>query len=96
MLKSYTITQNGSSNGNTIEQPFTIEIHKMDYIAVHQSGVNKLLIHTCTKNGSEHSCKNDDIENVVSVELPVMTSSKNSDLSAFETILEDKYSGNWS
>lgn len=96
MLKSYTITQDGKSKGNTISQPFTIEVHKMDYISAHQSGINKLVVHTCTINGGNHSCSNDDIESVFVTDLPVMSSSKNSDLSDFETVLQEKYPNNWS
>ena len=96
MLKSYTITQNGLSNGNTINQPFTIEVHKMNYIGVGQAGVDQLEVHVCTKNGGNHFCKNDEIESVVVLDLPVMTSSKNSDLSGLETLLTEAYDSNWS
>jgi hypothetical protein len=95
MLKTYTITQEGKSNGNTISNPFTIEIHKMDYVSAHNSEVNQLVVHTCTKNGSNHNCSNDDIESVFVTNLPAMTSSKNSDLSDFETMLQEKYPNNW-
>jgi hypothetical protein len=96
MLKSYTITQEGKSNGNAITQPFTIEVLKMNYYGVDNMGVEQLEIHSCTKNGFGIVCHNDDIEAVVVVPLPAMTSSKNSDLSEFESLLQEKYPDNWS
>jgi len=92
---SYTITQNGSSNGNVIAQPFTIEIHSLLYIT--ESNVEKLNIVSCTKNGSDEPCHNDDIDGSLNFELPGMGSSKNADLTAtFETALTAAYGGNWS
>lgn len=96
MLKSYTITQEGKSNGNAITQPFNIEVLKMNYFGVSDSGVEQLEIHSCTKNGLGEACYNDDIEAVVVVPLPAMTSSKNSDLSEFESLLQEKYPDSWS
>lgn len=94
MLKTYTITQNGSSNGNVIAQPFTIELHKICY--VDKDGVSRMEVHSCTKNGSSEECANDDIASFKGYALPGMGSSKNADLSGFEADLEAAYPGNWS
>ena len=91
MLASYTITQNGTSNGNIISQPFTIEVHNMYYRS------DRLDVLSCTKNGSDVACVNDDIADALSFDLPAMSSSKNADLTAtFETALTAAYGGNWS
>lgn len=94
-MKTYTITQNGSSNGNIISQPFTIEVHSMIYRD--SEDAQRLDISVCTKNGSDVPCNNDDIPNVTSYDLPIMSSSKNADLTAtIEVLLEEKYPGKWS
>jgi len=94
-MKTYTITQNGSSNGNAIAQPFTIEVHMMIY-RDNEAG-SRLDISVCTKNGGDDPCDNDDIPNVTSYDLPAMSTSKNNDLSnTLEVLLEEKYPGKWS
>jgi len=95
MLGEYTITQNGVSNGNVIAQPFTIEVHNMYYRDSPDN--SRLDILSCTKNGTGDACKNDDIADSLSFDLPAMGSSKNADLTAtFETALTAAYGANWS
>lgn len=94
-MKTYTITQNGNSNGNVIAQPFIIEVHKIEYIDA--NGVSTTRISTCTKNGSDVPCHNDDIASSKDYDLQGMSSSKNADLAAtLEVDLEAAYPGNWS
>ncbi len=94
MLASYTITQNGSSNGNVIAQPFIIEVQNLYYRG---GDNNRLDVVSCTKNGSDVACANDDISNSLSFDLPIMSASKNADLTAtFETALTAAYGANWS
>ena len=94
-LKIYTITKNGKANRNTITQPFTIEVQGMQYLD-EENEDSQLIITTCTKNGGGTLCINDDIPQKNVYRLPVMTSSKNTDLSELETDLEAKYPGKWS
>jgi hypothetical protein len=107
MLAKYTVTQNGSSEGNVIAQPFGIEIHRMDYGSVTRAGVDDdgnpieiteegMSIVSCTKNGSDTPCDNDDIPQSKMYPLPAMGSSNNADLSAFESDLTAAYGANWS
>jgi hypothetical protein len=94
-LKIYTITQNGSSDGNVIASPFTIEVHQMTYFS--EDNLEYVLIETCTKNGSDKLCANDDINVEQEYALPAMGASKNADLTAtLEVTLQEKYPGNWS
>jgi hypothetical protein len=90
--KTYTVTVNGSSNGNVIAQPFTIEVDAMNYDS------NTLIIKTCTKNGSDDVCANDNIASELDFSLPSMSTSKNNDLSnTIEPLLDAAYGvGNWS
>ena len=90
MIKEYTVTTNGSSNGNVIAQPFKVKIHAMQYGEV-------LTIGACTCNANDVECDNDDIQKTEKYDLPVLSSSKNADLSnTIEVLLEEKYPGNWS
>ena len=94
-LKTYTITQNGSSNGNVIAQPFTIEVCKIEQINV--NGVEATRVSTCTKNGNGDICDNDDIPAYKDYDLQPMTSSKNNDLvNTLEADLNSAYPGSWS
>jgi hypothetical protein len=94
-MKTYTITTDGSSNGNLIAQPFTIEVVGMNYID--ENGISKLIVSTCCENQSGNHCVNDDVAAVLNYELPVMSSSKNADLAAtLEVLLEQVYPGAWS
>jgi hypothetical protein len=90
MIKEYTITVDGLSNGNVIAQPFKVKIHAMQY-------GTKLTLGTCTCNSEDVECINDDIENTPIFDFPVITTSKQADLAAtIEVLLEEKYPGNWS
>lgn len=94
MLATYTITQNGSSNGNVIAQPFTVEVTKLTYM---EEPSSNLVVYSCCKNQANEHCGNDDIAGVLVFDLPAMSSSKNADLTAtFETALTAAYGGNWS
>jgi hypothetical protein len=94
-MKTYTITTDGMSNGNVIAQPFTIKVEQMIY--ADNEYASKLIVSLCTMNGSDCVCANDDIPSQNKFELPVMTSSKNSDLAAtVEVLLQEVYPGNWS
>lgn len=96
MLKRYTVTVNGTSNGNTIAQPFTIDIHKIGYQS-EEGYEDNMMVSSCTKNASGDFCENDDIKSVETFELPSMASSKNLDLTPFEGLLDVAYGvGNWS
>lgn len=96
MLKTYTVTTNGDSDGNVIVQPFTIEILNMQYSS--EGPEDKLIVTTCTRNGSGNVCENSDIPHYNEFALPGMTSSKNTDLSnSIEGLLDTAYgNGNWS
>ncbi len=93
-MKTYTITTDGTSNSNVIAQPFTIEVTQMVYND--NQFAQSLTVGVITKNGADVECCNDDIPQSNTYDLPAMTSSKNSDLSDFEALLEEKYPGNWS
>jgi len=93
-MKTYTITTDGTSNGNAIAQPFTIEVTQMIYND--NQFAQSLTVGVITKNGSDVGCHNDAISNSNTFDLPAMSSSKDSDLSGFEALLEEKYPGNWS
>jgi hypothetical protein len=94
-MKTYTITTDGISNGNVIAQPFTIKVEQMLY--TENQFQTALIVSLCTMNGSDCVCANDDIPSQNKFELPVMTSSKNSDLAAtVEVLLQEVYPGNWS
>ena len=94
-LKTYTITQNGSSNGNVIAQPFTINVHKIEQIDA--NGLLATRVSVCTKNGSGDVCENDDIASSKNYDLQSMGSSKNNDLvNTLEVDLEAAYPGKWS
>ena len=60
MLKKYTITQNGLSNGNEIHSPFEIMVTQMIY----NSNTSKLVLAVCTCNNEGVPCDNDDIASV--------------------------------
>jgi len=103
--KVYTITENGSSNGNVISQPFTIEVHQISYVSDGQldaegNPIEYMAVSACTKNGAGECCANDDISDYNHFEtLPGMGSSKNADLASannFESLLEAAYPGKWS
>lgn len=88
---TYTVTQNGKSNGNDIDQPFTIEVVGINFRE------DKLVIDTRTKNGAGDVCDNDDIVSRITYSLPAMTSSKNTDLvNTLEVDLTTAYGANWS
>jgi len=90
MIKEYTITVDGLSNGNVITQPFKVKVYAMQYEKV-------LTIGTCTCNANDVECDNDDVQKTEKYDLPALSSSKNADLSnTIEVLLEEKYPGNWS
>ena len=90
MIKEYTITQNGSSNGNIISAPFKVKVHTIQYS-------KKITLGICTCNSQGIDCDNDDLEIIQEFDLPSMSSSKNVDLATtIEVLLEEKYPGNWS
>lgn len=94
MLANYTITIDGLSNGNVIAQPFSVEVTKMTY--QNQGNNSQLVVYSCCKNKADEHCENDAIAKVISYELPVMTSSKNADLTTtFEVALTEAYGSNW-
>ena len=103
-LKTYTITTNGDSKGNVIQQPFTIEVHNMQY-RDSGGGDTGLFLLVCTMNGSGQTCANSDLEGqgygddgtTKTYALPAMDSSKIADLVAtIEVDLTNAYGGNWS
>lgn len=95
MIATYTITIDGSSSGNVIAQPFTVEVDKLTYMDNDTN--SQLVVYSCCKNQAAEECANDDIAKVLSFDLPVMTASKNADLTAtFETALTAAYGANWS
>ena len=96
MLKEYSVTVNGSSNGNVIAQPFTIVIHKIEY--TDQVDINQsMVVSSCTKNATGDMCDNDNVKSTEVFDLPAMTSSNNANMSAFEALLDTVYGvGNWS
>jgi hypothetical protein len=97
MFKEYTITENGSSKGNIISQPFKIMVHAMNYSSNENEAAGKLTLGICTLNSIDFTCENDDIKNVETFALPGMGSSKTADLAnSIEVLLEEKYPGNWS
>jgi hypothetical protein len=104
MLAKYTVTQNGLSNGNVIAQPFSIEVHAMMYRSEEVPDdegnpvvESDLTIVVCTKNGANNACDNDNIPNSNLYDLPLMSASKNSDLTAtIEVDLTAAYGANWS
>lgn len=103
MAVTYTITQNGISNGLSIPQPFTIEVSELNYYD--KDGEAHLGLSVCTKNQAGDICENDDLEGLSApfsgqmktYPIPVYTSSKHSDLSnSLEVDLELAYPGKWS
>tara|TARA_R110000751_G_scaffold46884_5_gene105092 strand:+ start:2006 stop:2278 length:273 start_codon:yes stop_codon:yes gene_type:complete len=89
MIKIYTITTDGLSNGNVIEAPFEIQVDTMQYST-------DLKICACTKNAAGVMCDNDDVSGVLTFELPSMTTGKVTDLAAtIEVLLEEVYPGSW-
>lgn len=90
--KTYTITESGSSNGLSIGSPFTIEITEMYYTE------NKFVIHAQTKTGAGSVVVNDDIPaRIDDLAMPAMNTTKDNDLTSFETnYLDVHYAGNWS
>jgi len=93
MLKKYTITQNGLSNGNEIHSPFEIMVTQMIY----NSNTSKLVLAVCTCNNEGVPCDNDDIANILNYDLPSLSSTKSTDLkNSIEVLLEETYPGNWS
>ena len=101
-LALYTVTVDGSSQGNAIKAPFDIEIIQMAYVDETDPYTgeifSKLIISPCTRNSAGEMCKNDDIPDRSEYDLPVMTSSKNTDLSnSIEQTFNTVYgAGNWS
>ena len=102
-LKTYTITATGqTSNGNSITQPFTLEVHELYYTKA--GDIDLMSVHTCVKNGSGDSCPWDQLESIGFGNgrknystTPVMSSSKNSDLAGtLEVDLESIVPGKWS
>ena len=90
MIKTYTITIEGLSDGNTISAPFEIVVKTLKY-------EQDLKICAFTINEAGKMCKNDDVKDVLSFDLPEITSNKSGDLaSTIEVLLEEVYPGKWS
>ena len=91
MIKEYTITTNGLSDGNVITQPFKIEVKMIQYHS------DSFTLELCTCNSIGKNCVNDDIKDILQFDLPPMSSSKNADLSStLEVALQAAYPGAWS
>ena len=96
MLKEYSVTVNGSSNGNVIAQPFTISVHKIGYQSEEGFDGN-MSVTSCTKNATGDMCDNDNVKPTEILALPSMASSNNANMSTFESLLNTVYGvGNWS
>ena len=94
MIKEYEITVDGLSNGNAVAQPFNIKVHAMQYDS--NAGFSKLTVGTCTCKDDNNYFVNDEVANILTYELPAVSTSKNDDLVAtLEVLLEAKYPGKW-
>jgi hypothetical protein len=97
-LKEYTITTDGSSNGNAIAAPFKIMVNNINNSKTGNPASDKMVISVCTCNAEGIPCQNDVFPTgIVNYELQSMASSDNAKLAAtIETDLEAAYPGAWS
>jgi len=98
-MKKYKITQQGKSNGNIIESPFTVTVTGILKGTPAKGRMeDEMNIFVCTCNSHGIDCANDDLtpSDLKFVLQPITDNDEEQLKNTLEVVLENKYPGNWS